>query len=106
MSQESDGYISFGAGIIFGLGVGAILGILYAPKAGQTLRSDIKEMANDLPDNFNSSIEHTRSKAKNIIDKTKYAIEKQISQVGEAFKAGKMAAAKKREELEEGLSGC
>lgn len=106
MSTESDGYLSFGVGLVMGLGLGAALGILLAPKSGRALRSDLCKMAHDLPDNLNQSVDDTKDKCVNIFDKTKYAMEKHITQINEAFKAGKMAAAKKKEELEEGLTGC
>lgn len=103
MSKEKDGYISFGVGLIFGLGVGTVLGMLYAPKSGEDLRTNIKDAANKIPDNVNSGIGETKDKCNNMIDMTKYMFEKQINQIQGALKAGKMAAAKKKEEYEEEL---
>jgi gas vesicle protein len=101
MSTESDGYLSFGVGMLLGMGIGAVLGLLLTPKSGQQMRSDIRSMANELPSNVNQNLDNTKDRAMSLIDKTKYNFEKQVKQIDDAIRAGKMAAAKKREELEE-----
>lgn len=101
MSKDKDGYISFGVGLIFGLGLGAALGLLLTPKSGEDMRTGIKDMAHKIPDNVNMGIDETKDKCSNLIDMTKYMFEKQFNQIQGALKAGKMAAAKKREEFEE-----
>ena len=35
----------FGTGVLVGLVIGGVIGLLYAPKAGKELRSDIKDKA-------------------------------------------------------------
>lgn len=104
MSTESEGYLSFGVGLIFGMGLGAAIGLLVAPKSGQELRSELNQLAHEFPQSFNTNLDDTKEVCHGYIDKVRYTIEKQIRQVGEAFKAGRMAAAKKREQLEEDLA--
>lgn len=103
MSTESDGYLSFGVGLIFGIGIGAALGLLLAPKSGDEIRSNLRDIAQELPDNLNQTVDDTKDKCSNFLDKTRYSFEKQVNQINNAFKAGKMAAAKKKEELEDEL---
>ena len=103
MSTESDGYLSFGVGFIFGLGLGGILGVLFTPKSGDELRSDLRNIAQSLPDNINQTVNDTKNKCGNFIDVTRYSIEKKFNKIDNAIKAGKMAAAKRREEFEEEL---
>ena len=103
MSTESDGYVSFGVGLLFGMGVGAVLGLLLAPKSGTMLRSELCTMAHSVPDNVNQTLDDTKDKCSNMIDRTRYSIEKQVNKFNNALKAGKMASAKKREELDEDL---
>jgi gas vesicle protein len=101
MSTESESYLSFGIGVLLGMGVGAAIGILIAPKSGEDMRSDLRDMAKNMPGNVNLNMDDTKDKAMNFIDKTRFGFEKQIKEIDDAIKAGKMAAAKKREELEE-----
>lgn len=104
MSNDSDGSLSFGVGFIFGVGLGAILGLLIAPKSGAELRTELKSMANDLPDNLNTGLDDTKDKCCSYVDNVRYNVEKQFKQINDSIKAGKMAAAKKKEELEEGFA--
>ncbi|MEW5818890.1 MAG: YtxH domain-containing protein [Cyanobacteriota bacterium] len=103
MSTESDGYISFGVGLVFGMGIGAALGLLLAPKSGNEIRTNLKNIAHDLPGNLNQTMDDTKDKCESFIDKTRYSIEKKFSKIDNAIRAGKMAAAKQSEELEEEL---
>lgn len=103
MSTESDGYVSFGVGLLFGISLGAVLGVLFAPKSGDEIRSDIRNLAQDVPDNVNQSLDETKEKCNSIVNRTRYSIENQISKVNSAIKAGKMASAKMQEDLEEDI---
>ena len=103
MSTESDGYVSFGVGLFFGISIGAILGVLFAPKPGNELRSDICNLAQEVPENVNNSLDETKEKCNSIVNRTRYSIENKISKVNSAIKAGKMASAKMQEGLEEDI---
>ena len=105
MSKDSDVYLSFGVGLILGAGIGVILGVLFAPKSGDRLRNDLKGMADRLPDNVHQNIAETKKSYSGFVDSMRYTVEKQVSNVHDALKAGKMAADKKREELEENFTG-
>lgn len=105
MSTESDGYISFGVGLLFGVSIGAILGLLLTPKSGKEMRSDLCQLTKEVPEVISSGVDNTKDKCSDMIDKARYVLDKQIHNINDSLKAGKMAAAKKREELEDGLAG-
>ena len=52
----------------------------------------------------NSDITQCKSASIDIINKLKFTIENQIIKINEAIKAGRMAAAKRREELDSGYN--
>lgn len=102
MSTDSDSYISFGVGLIFGLSLGAIGGLLAAPKPGEETRQELKETLSKLPEQV--LCDETKSHC--AFDKLRFKLDRQINNINESVKAGKMAAAKKSEELEDGVTGC
>jgi gas vesicle protein len=94
MSDRGGEFYSFLGGLLFGAVVGGVMGILFAPKAGEETRRDIKEKAEEVYD--------TGSKrAQELYEKGKTAYEEQLGTVTEAFSAGKEALAEKGEELRE-----
>lgn len=99
MSKSSDNSISFGVGLLFGVVAGAVAGILLSPKAGEEMRKDLKAATNLITDK-NPKISCCKNNSIDVINKVKYTIEKQISNIQDAVKYAKMAAAKHREELE------
>lgn len=104
MSKTSDGAVVFGVGLLAGLAAGVVVAILTTPKAGVEVRQDLKATLNrfvdDLPDEFQA----TELKSKELLFNIKYSIENQIARIGEAIKAGKIAAAKRKEEVESDFS--
>jgi gas vesicle protein len=72
MSEEKNG---FGKGLLIGLlaggALGAIAALLYAPKSGKELRSDIKRRANDLAGDATDYVRTARTKTLDIINEGK-----------------------------------
>ena len=104
MSEKTDNALSFGIGILAGVLGGIVAGFLLSPKTGEEMRRELKIKADKL-------IKETPSKAveakkTNIasIEKLQYAIEARFNQVIDAIKAGRMAAAKRKEEMEAGFN--
>lgn len=72
-----------GKGLLFGLlaggAIGALLGLLFAPKSGRELREDIKHKSDEYMDDAEKYIADARTKAKDLINEGKKRSEKLIS---------------------------
>jgi gas vesicle protein len=66
-------------GFLAGGAIGAILALLYAPKSGKELRSDIKEKADEYLGEAEKYIAEAKDKAKDMINEGKKKSEKLIS---------------------------
>jgi len=104
MSKETDSSVSFGIGLLIGVLAGVTAGILYSPKSGEEIRQDLRDIVNDFSGNAKPDIEGTKIASMDLINKVKCTVENQICNINNAIKAGKMAAAKRREELESGIN--
>jgi len=72
---------SFFKGLLFGTALGAIAGILFAPKSGEETREDIKKLAVDIKD-----------KAEDLYNDARREVEKKVQQIkkaGEKIDEGK-----------------
>lgn len=61
----------FGAGIT----VGAVLGVLFAPKRGEDLRNDIRHRISDIRDRGAEEFEETRARGEQLIETAREKIE-------------------------------
>jgi len=104
MSNRSDSSVSFGVGLLFGVLAGVATGILFSPKSGEEMRRDLKEIVSDIKGEINPDIIGTKNVSTDLINKIKYTIENQINKINSALKAGRLAAAKHKEELESGIN--
>lgn len=102
MSKGTDNSVGFGIGVLFGVIFGVAAGVLLAPKSGEETREEIKNVACNLKGNTQPEIDVTKRKSIDMINKIKFTLENQFVKVNDAIKAGKMAAAKRKEELETG----
>ena len=77
-----------------GVGIGALLGgalaLLYAPKSGAELRTDLRDKAGDAKDAVERVLGDLRQRGERIIEELKSAVE-----------AGRKSAAAKRQTLED-----
>jgi gas vesicle protein len=99
MSKDS---VSFGMGLLFGIVAGVAAGVVLAPKSGEEMRQDLKNVIQNISNE--DEINNCKNVSIDMINRMKYTIEKQLLKVNDAIKAGKMAAAKRREEMESGYS--
>ena len=104
MCKTSDNSISFGVGLLFGILAGVAGGILLSPKPGEEMRNDVKNAIDCVIKTDNNDIIQCKSASITMINKLKYTIENQITKINEAVKAGRMAAAKRKEELDSGYN--
>ena len=68
MSNENNSGSGFLIGLIAGGALGAIFGLLYAPKSGKELREDIRTKSNEYLDDADKYIEDAKVRAKNLIN--------------------------------------
>jgi len=71
MSNENNNGNGLLIGLIAGSALGAIVGLLYAPKSGKELRDDIRTKSNEYLDDADKYIEDAKVKAKNLINEGK-----------------------------------
>jgi gas vesicle protein len=74
-----------------GLGIGAVVGVLYAPKSGAELRSDIRNRFDDTRELINEKAAQAREQASTWVDRGRDALSNQKEQFRSAYEAGKQA---------------
>jgi gas vesicle protein len=93
---------------LFGLALGVIGGttiaLLTAPRTGRQTREALKESARDLPAKLGDLVDDSTQLYTTGLSYLQTVAEEQTGRIRKAMAAGKMAAAKKREELELGNS--
>jgi len=83
-----------GNGILWflaGLGVGAALGVLYAPKAGQETRDAILNAAEEGTDVVRERARQYRDQAEQAVNRGREYVNQQADQIRSAFEAGRQA---------------
>lgn len=103
-NDGGSGLTAWIVGLLFGLLGGASLAILFAPRSGTEIRGKIRETAQDLPDRVSELVDDSLDLYASGVNYLQLVMEEQTMRVRRAVAAGKLAAAKKREELEMGNS--
>ena len=85
--REGSGFLWF----LAGLGIGAAVGILYAPKAGEETRQRLRSVAEDLPDNVKERARQAREQAGSWAEKGREYLNQQKDQIRSAYEAGRQA---------------
>jgi len=73
---------TFGVAFIVGLGVGAALAMILAPKSGEDVRGDLSEAARDV-------IDHAASAGEKVSRRARRAANDAVEQVTDAIDAGR-----------------
>lgn len=68
MSDQTSGYVEFLKGLIIGGAVGAVMGILYAPKSGKRTRRDIYHKSLELKNDAESRLLTAQEKTSEILE--------------------------------------
>jgi len=89
-------------GLMLGAMGGAALAFLTTPKSGSEVRGVIKRTATDLPDRVSELVDESLNLYASALNYLQLLVEDQTLRLKRAVAAGKLAAAKKREELEMG----
>jgi gas vesicle protein len=85
--RDGNGFLWF----LAGLGVGAIVGVLYAPLAGSETRRAIREKAEEGSDYVRSRAREAREQAQQWADRGREVLNKQKDQFRSAYEAGRQA---------------
>lgn len=92
------------AGLVLGVLGGSAVALLTAPKAGKEIRGAIRDTARTVPSRVNELVDDSLDLYASGLNYLQLVVEEQTMRVKRAVAAGKLAAAKKREELELGGS--
>jgi gas vesicle protein len=74
-----------------GLGVGAVVGVLYAPKSGDEMREVIRTKAQEGADLAKQQARRAREQANDWVDRGRDVINQQKEQFRSAYEAGRQA---------------
>lgn len=74
-----------------GLGVGAVVGVLYAPKAGDEMRDTIRSKASESADRARQQARRAREQASDWVDRGRDVVNQQKEQFRNAYEAGRQA---------------
>ncbi len=88
--SDNNGASKF-AFFLAGLGVGAILALLFAPKSGKETRELIGQKAEEGRDYVTARGKELRKDAEDLVEKGKDLVAKQKEQLSAALEAGKQA---------------
>jgi gas vesicle protein len=88
--SEDNGSNSF-LWFLAGLGVGAAIGVLYAPKSGAETRQDIREKFEEGREFVVTKTGEMRENAGDWVQRGKEVMDQQKQQIRSAFQAGKQA---------------
>ncbi len=92
------------AGLAIGAVGGVAVALLTAPKPGKEIRGQITDTAKNMPDRVNELVDDSLDLYASALNYLQLVVEEQTMRLKRAVAAGKLAAAKKREELELGGS--
>jgi gas vesicle protein len=75
----------------FGMGIGALAGILFAPKSGEETREYLAQKAEEGKEYTRSKARELRERAEDVVERGKRAASRQNQSISAAFGAGKKA---------------
>ncbi len=104
IQQSSGSFSSWFLGFLIGVFGGAALALLTTPKSGSEVRGALRKSANDVPNKLSDVLDDSLDLYASAINYFQLVVEEQAQRIKKAVAAGKLAAAKKREELELGGS--
>jgi gas vesicle protein len=103
--SENDGGGGTGSwllGLMVGVAGGVTIALLTAPRSGSEVRGAIQQSAQDIPTRFSEIVDDSLDLYASALNYCQLVFEEQTMRIKRAVAAGKLAAAKKREELELG----
>ncbi|MCU1287281.1 MAG: hypothetical protein JWO13_3631 [Acidobacteriales bacterium] len=88
MSDDRNNNIGW---FLAGLGLGAVVGILYAPKSGRETRESLLQNADEGRDYVVARGREARERVSEFVDRGKETVGKQREQINSAIEAGRQA---------------
>ena len=88
MSENGGTKFSF---FLVGLGIGTVIGLLFAPRSGRETRELINEKVDEGRDYLKKRGRELREQAEEFVDRGKETVSKQKDQLSAAIEAGKQA---------------
>jgi gas vesicle protein len=85
--RDGSGFVWF----LAGLGLGALVGVLYAPKAGSETREELRSRAEQGRDYVRSRAREAKDQASGWVDKGRDVVNQQKDQFRAAYEAGRQA---------------
>lgn len=92
------------AGLLIGAVGGAAVALLTAPKSGTEMRDTLQRGTQDVPERLSEIVDDSLDLYASFLNYAQLSLEEQTTNFKRALAAGKLAAAKKREEIELGGS--
>ena len=88
MSENSSSKISY---FLVGLGLGALMGILFAPKSGEETREFLLDRAEQGKEFAQRKARELRERAEDLVEQSRDAVARQKDSISSAVDAGKKA---------------
>ncbi len=88
MSENGGSKFSY---FLVGMGIGALIGILFAPKSGEETREYLRQKAEEGREFAQRKARELRERADEFIDRGKDVVQRQKEQISAAVEAGKEA---------------
>jgi gas vesicle protein len=88
MADEGGGKFSY---FLAGMGIGAVIGILFAPRSGEETRNLLQSRAEEGRDYLNKRSQELREQADDLVDRGRKAVARQRENVTSAVDAGRQA---------------
>jgi gas vesicle protein len=100
MADDSTG--NFLGGFVLGAMLGGMTALLLAPRAGSETRRILRDSVDTLPDTAEDTLDNLQVQADRLVKQTRYSLDEAVERFQEALDAARVAAARKRSELDPG----
>jgi gas vesicle protein len=98
--NDGNGFVWF----LAGLGVGALVGVLYAPRAGNETREVLRSKAEEGREYVKNRAREAREQASEWVDRSRDVVSQQKDQFRAAYEAGRQAYQEATSESQPGAS--
>jgi len=88
MADNIGSKVSF---FLVGLGIGALVGILFAPKSGEETREFLSQKADEGREYAQRKAKELRERAEDLVEQSKQVVARQKDSIGAAVDAGREA---------------
>jgi gas vesicle protein len=88
MAEESGGKFTY---FLAGLGIGTLIGILFAPQSGEETRNQIRTRVDDGREYLTKRSQELRGQAEELVDRGRKTVSRQKDNLQAAVEAGKQA---------------